>query len=166
MAAANGLTFNQSCLDRQLRELHDGYGCSTEYTGEQACSVCAPVHGDLPVGATCREFGDYSDCAADLDCWGNRCINYCEGLAEGALCIGENFHFGGLWAGTILQILTRRSASRKEPLVTTARTLAAKMGCSATSLANAHLNHGKRAVPGHLCRRPGLRRQYLRGWGR
>ena len=96
MAAANGLTFNQSCLDRQLRELHDGYGCSTEYTGEQACSVCAPVHGDLPVGATCREFGDYSDCAADLDCWGNRCINYCEGLAEGALCVGENFAILGV----------------------------------------------------------------------
>lgn len=100
MAMTTGLIFSQSCRDSELRELHDGYGCSTEFTGDPGCSYCSAVHGDLPVGAACRQFdangdlseiGEFSDCAANLYCLSSRCIDLCEDLTEGAPCMTKDY---------------------------------------------------------------------------
>ncbi len=91
-AEAEGLTFARDCVDRSLAWYTDQLECGTDYEPiAGACSPCAPIHGDKPIGAACttRDAG-YSDCAKHLYCNEGTCMDPCERLAAGAVCAVDN----------------------------------------------------------------------------
>lgn len=86
-AAGRGLSFNQGCLDRSYEVTHDQLGCALEFPDQGgSCSPCSVVHGDAPVGAACNSDGGFSECALDLFCDDNVCIDPCARLAAGVAC--------------------------------------------------------------------------------
>lgn len=87
IASANGLTFDQACVD-QSRALPDDLGCDLVRPESDACPACAIVHGDQPLGAGCTEHGLYSDCARNLKCYMGLCVDPCQRLPAGAKCVG------------------------------------------------------------------------------
>ena len=77
IADANGLIFDQACLDR-FSEVPSDLTCNLE--GEQdldLCDICSLVHGDQPKGAACTEYEYYSDCADGLACYDGTCYSFC-----------------------------------------------------------------------------------------
>ena len=87
IASANGLTFDQECVDK-LREVPADLGCDVVYSVSDECLACATVHGDQPLAAGCTEKGAYSDCARDLVCYMGLCVDPCQRLSAGANCTG------------------------------------------------------------------------------
>lgn len=89
MASANGLTFDQACADRES-QVPDDIACDYQPPETSECVACAKVHGDQPLGASCTVKGDYSDCARDLFCFKNLCLDPCQRLAAGDSCVGDS----------------------------------------------------------------------------
>ena len=87
IADANGLTFDQACVD-QSRQVPGDLGCDLVRPESDACFACATVHGAQPLGAGCTEHDIYSDCARDLQCYMGQCADPCLRLAAGANCTG------------------------------------------------------------------------------
>jgi hypothetical protein len=87
IASANGLTFDQECVD-QGREVPGDLGCDLARPESDACFACAIVHGAQPLGAGCTQKDIYSDCARDLVCYMGLCADPCQRLAAGANCVG------------------------------------------------------------------------------
>ena len=87
IASANGLTFDQECVDRS-REVPGDLDCDLVRPESDECFACATVHGDQPLGAGCTEQDIYSDCARDLVCYMGLCADPCQRLPQGANCAG------------------------------------------------------------------------------
>lgn len=87
VASANGLTFDQSCVDRE-RRVPDNLSCDYEPVETDECVACAKVHGNQPLGAGCTEKGAYSDCARELFCFQGVCLDPCQRLKSGDNCAG------------------------------------------------------------------------------
>lgn len=86
-ADGQGLTFDQGCFEKSFEQLQDQVGCGTEFTASNAsCSYCAILHGDKPAGAACTSSGGFSDCAANLLCADDVCVDICARLGAGDVC--------------------------------------------------------------------------------
>jgi len=69
VARATGLTFAADCAAVELPVVR--MGCRSErelLLDPPTCRPCAAVHGEVPLGAPCLDFGGYSDCAQGLGC--------------------------------------------------------------------------------------------------
>lgn len=86
-ASANGLVFDQECVDRE-RKVPDDLSCDYEQPESSKCVACAKIHGDQPLGAGCTEKDGYSNCARDLDCSDGVCLDPCQRLKAGDNCVG------------------------------------------------------------------------------
>lgn len=107
LASANGLTFNQGCYDTFLGQLQ-AIGCGSDFSDDffecGGAGACSLVHGDKPVGAACKTFGDnedFSDCGNKLYCAAGTCIDYCARLSAGAACIDAEFEPIGVCADSL-----------------------------------------------------------------
>lgn len=87
LASANGLTFDQTCVDCE-RQVPADVSCNYEPPETSKCVACANIHGDQPLGAGCKETGAYSNCARDLVCSNGLCLDPCQRLAAGDNCVG------------------------------------------------------------------------------
>ncbi len=83
--SANGLTFDQACVD-QSRQAPADLSCDLDTDAPYKCTACAPIHGDQPLGAGCTPREEYSDCARDLVCYSGICVDPCQTLAQGDSC--------------------------------------------------------------------------------
>ena len=95
IAATNGLTFDAACFDAFLEQF-EGLGCAVDNPGYNSCNKgCVLMYGDQSFGAACSTYGPYdqfSDCAADLDCFAGKCINdFCAPLSVGTACADADF---------------------------------------------------------------------------
>lgn len=87
IAIEHGLTYDQGCMDRMFEGLIEHLGCEPTFTSEPpGCERCKIVHGDRPIGASCEDFGVSSDCAVNLSCIGDKCVDLCVPVPAGAPC--------------------------------------------------------------------------------
>lgn len=91
-ARAAGLTFEPACAAVELPIVRFGCRSAGELQMEPpACQRCAPVHGELPLGSICVDYGGFSACAQGLECdpESERCVDPCA-LPAGLPCGQDN----------------------------------------------------------------------------
>lgn len=113
VARTYGLAYDGSCLEARADAV-EAVGCQSAAEVallQPACSYCAPVHGDQPVGAACMQSGpeNASDCAQGLACVNGVCSDPCARIAAGQACLDMNFQSLGICAdGTFCDNTSRQ----------------------------------------------------------
>lgn len=85
VATANGLIYDDSCVDEVADQYTGTIECGVTAPAS-TCTYCSPVHGTQPAGAACTKFDEFYDCAQNLFCINNVCVDPCNFLDEGSVC--------------------------------------------------------------------------------